>query len=134
MAYLAAAKISPCEILDFKISSLAKIDFLKITLNSCGFKMYRFYSTLIECKNAFLVLLLILMNSFCHFKQKGHQSFKYRKFDGSVGKCQWYAEFVETLGSDSDMDCQTPFSFANLEHISSSSKNGKLSSVIKRNF
>ena len=87
MAYLAAAKISPCEILDFKISSLAKIDLLKITLNSCGFKMYRFYSTLIECKNAFLVLLLILMNIFCHFKQKGHQSFKYRKFDGSVGKC-----------------------------------------------
>ena len=50
--------------LDFKISSLAKTDFLKITLNSCGFKMYRFYTTFMDCKNTFLILLLILMNIF----------------------------------------------------------------------
>ena len=82
--------------LDFKILSPTKIDLVKITLNSCGFKMYRFYTTFMDCKNTFLVLLLILMNIFCHFKQKGQQCFKYRKFDGSVGKCSWYAEFVET--------------------------------------
>ena len=50
--------------LDFKISSFAKIDLLKITLNSCGFKMYRFYTTFMDCKNTFLILLLILMNIF----------------------------------------------------------------------
>ena len=57
--------------LNFKISSLAKIGLLIITLNSCGFKMYRFYTTFINCKNTCLVLLLILMNIFCPFKQKG---------------------------------------------------------------
>ena len=82
--------------LDFKISSFAKIDLLKITLNSCGFKMYRFYTTFMDCKNTVIVLLLILMNIFCHFKQKDQECFKYRKFDGSVGKCSWCAEFVET--------------------------------------
>ena len=56
--------------LNFKISSLSKIDLLKITLNSCGFKIYRFYNTLIDCKNTFHVLLLILMNIFCPFKLK----------------------------------------------------------------
>ena len=49
--------------LDFKISSPTKIDLLKITLNSCGFKMYRFYTTFMDCKNTFLVLLLILIFS-----------------------------------------------------------------------
>ena len=56
--------------LNFKISLLAKIDLLKITLNSCGFKIYRFYTTFIDCKNTFHVLLLMLMNIFCPFKQK----------------------------------------------------------------
>ena len=87
MAYLPSAEISPCKMLDFKISSPAKLDLLKITLNSCGFKMYRFYTTFTHCKNTFLVSLLILTNIFCHFKQKGQQCFKYRKFHGSVGKC-----------------------------------------------
>ena len=72
--------------LDFKISSPTKIDLLKITLSSCGFKMYRFYTTFMDCKNTFLVLLLILMNINKHFKQKGQQCSKYRKFGGSVGK------------------------------------------------
>ena len=57
--------------LNFKILSLAKIGLLIIILNSCGFKMYRFYTTFINCENTFLVLLLILMNIFCPFKQKG---------------------------------------------------------------
>ena len=47
--------------LDFKISLLAKTDLLKITLNSCGFKMYKFFTTFIDCENIFLVLLLILI-------------------------------------------------------------------------
>ena len=50
--------------LNFKISSLAKIDLFKITLNSSGFKIYRFYTTFIDCKNIFHVLLLILMKFF----------------------------------------------------------------------
>ena len=87
MAYLPSAEISPCKMLEFKISSPAKIDLLKITLNSCGFKMYRFYTTFIDCESTFLVSLLILTNIFCHFKQKAQQCFKYRKFHGSVGKC-----------------------------------------------
>ena len=81
--------------LDFRISLLAKIEHLKITLNSCGFKMYKFCTTFIDCKNTFLVLLLTLMNIFCHFKQKAKKFFKYRNFNGSVGKCRWYAESVD---------------------------------------
>ena len=45
------------------------MDLLKITLNSCGFKIYRFYTTFIDCKTTFHVLLLILMNIFCPYKQ-----------------------------------------------------------------
>ena len=48
----------------------AKIDLFKITLNSRGFKIYRFYTTFMDCKNTFHVLLLILMNIFCRFKRK----------------------------------------------------------------
>ena len=54
----------------FEISLLAKIDLLKVTLNGYEFKMHRFYTTFIDCKNIFPVLLLILMIIFCNFKQK----------------------------------------------------------------
>ena len=113
--------------LNFKISSLAKIDLLKITLNSCEFKIYyRFYITFIDCKNTFLVLLLILTTFFWPFSKKVNGAFNTKNLSSllAIGNC--YAEFVGTSGSDPDTDFQTSFSFVNLEHISSSRQNQKL--------
>ena len=60
--------------LDFKISLLAKTYLLKITLNICGFKMYKFYTTFIDCENIFLVLLLILI-FFAILRKKANRAF-----------------------------------------------------------